>query len=1489
MPAGRSCKEYCVRPQLAGVLSALEDRETPLLNWGLVDGTLSEAEVHSVIGAVLDLDVYDDTDLLEIEDTVEDLLDYALLIKVPDRAGYRTRLAETVRLAVLNRQLFGRGSGAWWSEGARLVSDFRLDVRPRSYPRRDLSLQNLRDALAEAGLPVTASQDPVLLALTQRAKALSRFQVDSTRAILTSLARERSTAVIVSAGTGSGKTLAFYLPAMAWLSGRIAAGEDRTHVLALYPRKELLKDQLAEALRAANESSDAIRARGGRDLRLGAFYGDTPRSAEHLRYKQFERSWPVKGDGRVCPYLTCPVDGCGSEVVWPKSSIAAGVEELRCVKCSWRVGADRLALTRKSMEARPPDILFPTTEMLSRNSANRRTGRLFGWDPTANWRPRLLLLDEVHTYEGVHGAQVALLLRRWRHAIGRPVTVVGLSATLGRAPEFLSDLTGIGLTEVQHVEPKPEDQVLEGRQYQLVLRGDPLSGASLLSTSIQTIMLLARTLDPAGQGSGLFGSKAFVFTDNLDVVNRLFHDLRDAEGRGWMSKRRQANDKVLANLRSPHQQDRVKRAQDGQSWDLVEAVGHRLPGSAPARPMDVGRTNSQDPGVADKADVIVATASLDVGYNDPRVGLVMQHKAPRNGAQFLQRRGRAGRVRQMRPLTVVTLTDYGRDRLAYQAYETLFDPEVVPRSLPVGNRYVLRMQATFALTDWLMRLLPDLGDLRTALQPERADDPGLPRLVERLETLLVDAESQRSFSDFLQRALRIDEGEAQAILWEPPRALLSTVVPTLLRRVRTRWQSLEVDPGNKQYTFAPDFVPKALFEPLALPEVELLLPGERDDVDSTMGIAQALREVAPGRVSKRFAVEYGGQRTWVPPHNGDGGPVLTLADFVRSGEVLGRWPSGSQEFVVVRPHQVAVTQPPAQVKDTSQSTPIWATEVVVQAPGRQLDVPQRTPWAELVTDVVGYMHAQRSAVEVRRYMTGAEADLRDRDGDSRSNITFVDRNGTKAALGFALDVDAMQIRLALPSDDMLRDHPRFRSAGWRGLAFEHALMNAPSLNALANVFQLQWLHQAVLAAVVDAALERETDLATVLAELTPTALGDLVRPWILDLADSPSVRPDQSADGDGSDDEPGRHVARLLDLMARPEFQSALLEVVTRLTSTDMTPDDFALARNVMAETSAAAIHAAVLRLERDVDEEDLAVDVRVEGAAAEVWITETTIGGAGVLERLLRRYQADPRRFWRLVLHSLAAADLEVVDGELTRLIDEVVREPNGVLAAALDKARTANDNETLAASFDALLGALRERGSRVTHAVTSSLAARPLRPGWTRATDAQVHRLYAARRQIEERFAIELDERTWTRIAVKRRRLSGLDDGVTAGQAYALLWPSSSGAYNRHLTLPALYGKRSPVDRSLLADLLPQRRRTVAIADVEEWRVAATEALQQEGAVDLAAGRDERGALRDGLLDYLSSPLEVGYLLLHPVVRAVSRHGAEIRVTLELQEAEQ
>src|SRR5690606_3827719 len=80
----------------------------------------------------------------------------------------------------------------------------------------------------------------------------------------------------------------------------------------------------------------------------------------------------------------------------------------------------------------------------------------------------------------------------------------------------------------------------------------------------------------------------------------------------------------LANLRSPQLPDERLRRRFGQSWGLCNWIGHRLQDGI--SPLHIERTSSQDAGVATNADIIVATASLEVGFNDPEVNVVLQHK-----------------------------------------------------------------------------------------------------------------------------------------------------------------------------------------------------------------------------------------------------------------------------------------------------------------------------------------------------------------------------------------------------------------------------------------------------------------------------------------------------------------------------------------------------------------------------------------------------------------------------------------------------------------------------------------------------------------------------------------------------------------------------------------------------------------------------------------------------------------------------------------------
>ena len=164
-----------------------------------------------------------------------------------------------------------------------------------------------------------------------------------------------------------------------------------------------------------------------------------------------------------------------------------------------------------------------------------------------------------------------------------------------------------------------------------------------------TGILAVRHIPRCHHPGGFLGSRTFAFTDKLDVTNRLYWNLLSAEG--WRTPTRptgacprlpSAHLRAEEQVRRPPTERRALRDREpvGQWWWLPEQLGWDL---AADTQLDVGRTSSQDTGVSERTDIIVATATLEVGYDDDRVGAVLQHKAPHDAGQFLQRRGRAGR------------------------------------------------------------------------------------------------------------------------------------------------------------------------------------------------------------------------------------------------------------------------------------------------------------------------------------------------------------------------------------------------------------------------------------------------------------------------------------------------------------------------------------------------------------------------------------------------------------------------------------------------------------------------------------------------------------------------------------------------------------------------------------------------------------------------------------------------------------------------------
>ncbi len=1321
-------------PDLALVevaLDRLERLEVRVLVWGLVDSALSALEVEDTLRAVLNdrQDIAgDQCCTIDTEAALQQrLIDLGQLIAIPGRSGssirFRTRMAEGVRLFARLRQMFPRQhEGSDWVSAATLVADYRLLWRPRKYPARDLTTTASREIIA------SRVADPRILHSVATWFGggnpnwkFARFQIDAAARILEGLMNRVARGTLVSAGTGSGKTLAFYLPALTWLAveKRSQPNSRSVQILALYPRNELLKDQLAEVYEQARKF-DTDLGKVGTTLSIGVLYGDTPQTL-----KSIERHWrSTRGE---CPFFRCPRSGCGGALRLASAFENENQGRLTCVKCGDVVQSLQLRFTRKAMIEDPPDILFTSVEMMNQRMSDSQTRHLFGLGPRVPRAPALMLLDEVHLYAGTFGAQTANLLRRWSHLSRRQTQFVGLSATIADGAAFFASLVGLDRNIVEEITPSPEHMVSEGAEYMLALRGDPVSQAALLSTSIQALMLASRLLDTREgftKGHKPFsGWRSFAFTDQLDATNRLFYDLRDAEGRteqGHPANRRHPNG-GLAHLRRAG--GSLRRYEGGQDWRALEAIGHDL--SIRHR---VERTTALDTGVSHDAEIVVATAALEVGYDDPAVGVVLQHKAPRDVAQFLQRKGRAGRTRHMRPWTIMVLSDYGRDRLAYQAYEQFFDPELPPRELPLSNRYIRRMQATYALIDYLGVAMqqgepsgsvwrdlagpPSInwdGWLATAQKHVKQINAEFPLsaaqwkpiqgdlirrgphvnpfagsnwlasrlrrtyLTKQLVGLLTDAPKSEDLARFLIHSLGLTREEVDTLLWEHPRPLLLVVVPTALRRLATNWRSHGEAAADRRSSHPlPEFIPGTLFSDLSLPEVELQ-GGHFEDM--ALPVQQALNEFSPGKVSRRLD-----QALWIGLSEADLTNDMLLETKDREVDV-DSWYDLEPQFAfrradngqvtacsAFRPLAIRLTPTPRQptLRDTSNARLIWRSQLFGRRVGNVFDAPRdRVGIARLVQRVDVYTHASQSAATVRRYAVASSVNLRVATGNQtvdHAAIWRFTRQGMPCGIGFEVEVDALCFHMSLPTNPstvLQNEHASILRAA-RSARFQWEAQHGPTLAGLvSNVFLRGWLAQIFKVAAVSLAQERTMPIGAAIELLRLPAEQSRLRDVLIAIFQSPDAQDDDDQVSSGK--EP-RLRSKLTEAFSDVATRDALVTLAHQILAEPIDGAWDVWLRRAQLHTFSAAVLDAIQQVCPQVDSEDLLVDTdpgpSEEGACqseSQLWITESNPGGNGLIEQVVEAIATRPDQFYRRIEAALGPSEFEQIDSQLRDYLQRI------------------------------------------------------------------------------------------------------------------------------------------------------------------------------------------------------------------------------------------
>lgn len=1524
----------------SAALTAIERREAQFVSWGFYDLSFSEVDLARMLRE--DLQPKDAATWQRLsglghtpDSLLSELQEAGLVYEAYEARGrYRTRFAEGVRLLARLRQIFRADQ---WATAPNLVSDVKVHIAPRRYPHRDQTAAACWVDLAPHAR-ATRLQRGALDALARdgrgREMAFAGFQRRAFARIFAHYGRPGIAGTVVSAGTGSGKTKAFYVPAFLGAIADISQDPSpSTKIIAVYPRNVLLADQLREALSEAAKLRPLMEDASLRPLTFGALLSDTPPHAQSFAqaapgqqsYVEKFTDWEERQNGWTIPYLRSPVDG-ESELVWRHADRRAGRTAL------FRTGGavatpdvpdGVLRLTRDAIQASPPDVLFLSAEMLNQQLGNPTWARALGVSPDAPG-PRLLLLDEVHTYEGIPGAQVAWVLRRWRHwAPQKDIHVVGLSATLREAPEHLARVMGIDPTHVVEYRPAEDELLSVDAEYSLAVKGDPASATSLLSTTIQTGMLLTRLLTPrhrAGAGAALDGrsfyaSKVFGFTDKLDVVNRWHADMRHAERVLGLAKHRLPPGGTGAG--EPNSIERRRREAEGQVWGLPLALGHDL-----SRSLNVSRCSSQDPGANASSDLIVATSSLEVGFDDPEVGATIHHKAPRSLSSFIQRKGRAGRRRGTRPWTVVVLSDYGADRWAFQNADQLFEPQLDSIYLPVENSHVLRMQAAYFLIDWVGRQLGD-GDpyryLRRHGQPQRA------RVVRLLSDLLSQGPSWRSFRYEFRSLFRrplgprqssVSDARLDSLLWDDPRPLIRHAIPSLFRKLEADWRQSGPDgflPQREDEDAGrplPLHIPRATFGVLETGEARLTFaplpprglggtqPPPRAKRPEMLSIVRALLESSPGNASKRYSTGERERAYWLEFSNALRGaespvsaPVSSLfPDRLAVGQVDGT--------TVYQPQTVPLAALPAGVRDTSRASWLWRAQLTPHGAGQTVPVLGGAPWDQAVEGCLAFLHRDGAWIDVTRYASDCRYEIRPEQGDGivgRLALRSAADPDRPEAVGTRRAVDGLLIRLR---GGHLGELPTLDAALRARLKtdyFKHRLRESSGLPDHVSSFLREWLWQTSMSMLTATAARQGVTLAEAQAALRGRRAEAAER--VLNAI----FRIREETEENAPEDE-ARLRVRILDVWRDPGLV-AVIEAAEISLWEASTADFDAWVRQRYAATLGQAIRAAAVSDVAGITEDDLALDVDArDDGGFDVFLTETTGGGVGVVDMIVSALRRAPDLFHLGVLHHLTWCPREDLTSALRTAARGTQQAGDAAerLRSAFRAVRLARSHQDVSTARDDLRSALAAVGVVPSRRNVVAVIARLLQPGTGQQTDALTALLDEERARLTAALEAEVEPRAFSYHALRVPQLKDQLEQIlsaiggespTPRQLYAvcqrMVLFGCEDSCPECLDQPTGLSSVALPSRALARRWLRLDPPSVDVADGPTWEDSVRDALRRYGAARVMVPDALRAAAVSALHRLLTDELDVGYLLLPMSVSKIERRGGSWAVDLALKDA--
>ena len=281
---------------------------------------------------------------------------------------------------------------------------------------------------------------------------------------------------LITAPTGRGKTESWLIPLLNFIISikkmklhlytDKANNRIKTKIVLIYPTKALAQDQFKRLINYLYTLNQNLGIE--KQISIGIYDGDTPHKRDYFLREILKSTYELF----QCPLYDLNDNTC--EVSCKNLIIKYDIPEdetsrrphvvLSKERCEKRVNFNFIYLTREDIEENGVDILITNPDELNVQLININTIEnrdIFIFDPI------YYVLDEIHTYSGIFGAYLSMILKRLKACrINRldpnlaKFYVIGASATIANKEELFSKIIGKNEKDFKVISAKTKALIL---------------------------------------------------------------------------------------------------------------------------------------------------------------------------------------------------------------------------------------------------------------------------------------------------------------------------------------------------------------------------------------------------------------------------------------------------------------------------------------------------------------------------------------------------------------------------------------------------------------------------------------------------------------------------------------------------------------------------------------------------------------------------------------------------------------------------------------------------------------------------------------------------------------------------------------------------------------------------------------------------------------------------------------------------------------------